>query len=78
MKKKNNLAESVRDHLTQYLSDYGDGDPSDLHSMVIQCVEKPLLEVAMSRAAGNQSRAADMLGITRSTLRKKLVAYDLL
>jgi Fis family transcriptional regulator len=40
--------------------------------------EKPLLEVAMSRAAGNQSRAADMLGITRSTLRKKLVAYDLL
>ena len=46
--------------------------------MVIQCVEKPLLEVAMSRAAGNQSRAADMLGITRSTLRKKLVAYDLL
>jgi Fis family transcriptional regulator len=78
MKKKNNLADSVRANLTQYLSDLGDADPVDMYSMVIHCVEKPLLEIAMTRAEGNQSRAADMLGITRLTLRKKLVSHDLL
>ena len=40
--------------------------------MVLNCVEKPLLDVVLDRADGNQSRAADMLGINRNTLRKKM------
>ena len=78
IKKKNNLADSVRAHLNQYLIDLDDADPVNMYEMVITCVEKPLLEVVMLRAEGNQSRAADMLSITRSTLRKKLIAHGLL
>jgi Fis family transcriptional regulator len=46
--------------------------------MVIATVEKPLLEAVMMRAEGNQSHAAEMLGINRNTLRKKLQQHDLL
>jgi Fis family transcriptional regulator len=46
--------------------------------MVIATVEKPLLEAVMNRAEGNQSHAAEMLGINRNTLRKKLQQHDLL
>ncbi len=78
MKKKNVLEECVRASLEQYLADLGDADPTDLHEMVIRFVEKPVLEVVMERVQGNQSRAADMLGMTRNTLRKKLIAHKLL
>ena len=47
-------------------------------SMVVHCVERPVLQVALERSGGNQSRAAEMLGITRSTLRKKLLAHKLI
>jgi Fis family transcriptional regulator len=43
----------------------------------VNCVEKPVLQIALERAGGNQSKAAEMLGITRSTLRKKLLAHGL-
>ncbi len=78
MKKNNILEESVRLSLEQYFSDLGDTDPSDLYDMVIRCVERPLLEVAMERAQQNQSKAALMLGITRNTLRKKLIFHKLI
>ncbi|MBP6622378.1 MAG: Fis family transcriptional regulator, partial [Alcaligenes sp.] len=52
-------------------------EPRDLLSMVISCVERPVLQVALEKSAGNQSKAAEMLGITRSTLRKKLSAHNL-
>ena len=78
MKKNNILEESVRLSLEQYFSDLGDTDPSDLYDMVIRCVERPLLEVAMDRAQQNQSKAAQMLGVTRNTLRKKLLFHKLI
>jgi len=78
MKKNNILEESVRLSLEQYFSDLGDTEPSDLYDMVIRCVERPLLEVAMERAQQNQSKAALMLGITRNTLRKKLIFHKLI
>lgn len=78
MKKNNILEESVRLSLEQYFSDLGDTDPSDLYDMVIHCVERPLLEVAMERAQQNQSKAALMLGMTRNTLRKKLIFHKLI
>jgi Fis family transcriptional regulator len=46
--------------------------------MVVLTVEKPILEVVMHRADGNQSHAAQMLGINRNTLRKKLQEHGLL
>jgi Fis family transcriptional regulator len=45
--------------------------------MVTTCVEKPVLQIALEKTHGNQSKAATMLGITRSTLRKKLAAHNL-
>ena len=46
--------------------------------MVLQEVERPLLEVVMQKTNGNQSRAAEVLGINRNTLRKKLRLYQLI
>jgi Fis family transcriptional regulator len=73
-----NLDESVRQNLRIYLQDLGDMEPTGMWDMVMSCVEKPLLEIAMDRAQGNQSKAASMLGVTRNTLRKKLLAHQLL
>ena len=78
MKKNNILEESVRLSLEQYFIDLGDTVPSDLYDMVIRCVERPLLEVAMERAQQNQSKAALMLGMTRNTLHKKLIFHKLI
>ena len=72
------LDESVRQNLRIYLQDLGDIAPTGMWDMVMSCVEKPLLEIAMDRAQGNQSKAASMLGITRNTLRKKLLAHQLI
>ena len=46
--------------------------------MVLREVERPLLEVVMQKTNGNQSRAAEVLGINRNTLRKKLKLYQLI
>jgi DNA-binding protein Fis len=72
------LEASVRLSLEQYLSDLGDTDPSNMYEMVIRCVERPMLEVVMERAHQNQSKAAQMLGMTRNTLRKKLLSHQLI
>jgi Fis family transcriptional regulator len=45
--------------------------------MVMNAVERPLLQFAMQRTNGNQSAAAELLGINRNTLRKKLTEYRL-
>jgi Fis family transcriptional regulator len=78
MKKKIPLDECVRTSLDQYLNDLEGSEPTQMFQMVMLCVEKPVLEVAMRYAGGNQSRAAEVLGITRSTLRKKLLTHRLL
>ena len=50
-----------------------DGErPTAIYDMVLKNVEKPMIEVVLGRAEGNQSRAAAMLGIDRNTLRKKM------
>ncbi len=49
-----------------------------MYDMLIHLVEKPLLEVVMTQADNNQSRAADWLGLNRNTLRKKLLEHDML
>jgi len=78
IKKITPLDESVRLNLEVYLDDLGDIEPTGMWDMVMSCVEKPLLQTAMTKAQGNQSKAAQLLGITRNTLRKKLVTHQLL
>jgi len=77
MNKKDVLEECVRASLERYFKDLGDSEPHDMWEMVMRCVERPVLEVALERAGGNQTRASAMLGITRNTLRKKLLAYNI-
>ncbi|MFA7437119.1 helix-turn-helix domain-containing protein [Castellaniella sp.] len=71
------LEQAVREQLERYFADLGDSAPHDMLAMVNRCVERTVLQVAMERTAGNQTRAADMLGITRGTLRKKLLAHQI-
>lgn len=78
--KKNSGAvdQCIRESLALYFSDLRGVEPSGMHAMLIQAVERPLLEVVMQRAGGNQSRAAGWLGMNRNTLRKKLADHGLL
>jgi Fis family transcriptional regulator len=80
MSKKNKLpfAECTSRSLKRYLKDLNGEVPSALYDMVISQVEKPLLEVVMKRAENNQTRAAQMLGLNRNTLRKKLRDHGLI
>jgi Fis family transcriptional regulator len=71
------LREAVRDALTYYFDQLDGTAPNDLHQMVMQQVEHPLFETVMAYTGGNQSKAASMLGISRSTLRKKLAQYEI-
>ncbi len=75
---KNNIEESVRESLQSYFRDLEGESPDGVYDMVIRLVEKPLLEVVMTQANENQSRAAEWLGLNRNTLRKKLVEHKLL
>jgi Fis family transcriptional regulator len=72
------LRQCVEHALRAYFADL-DGQPtSDLYNMVLAEVEAPLLEAVMDYTRNNQSKTAEMLGLNRGTLRKKLKQYDLL
>ncbi|HYD80664.1 MAG TPA: Fis family transcriptional regulator [Paucimonas sp.] len=75
---KDNIQDVVKKSLEKYFKDLGDMQPSNVYDMVIFTVEKPIFEAVMARAGGNQSLAAEMLGINRNTLRKKLQQHGLL
>ena len=71
------LAAYVREAVDTYLHQLDGHPPKNLHALVLAEVERPLFECVMRQTGGNQSRAAEVLGISRSTLRKKLAAYEL-
>ena len=71
------IEECVRDTLERYFEDLRGTDPHAVHEMIMSAVEKPLLEVVMRQADGNQSKAAEWLGINRNTLRRKLLEHKL-
>jgi Fis family transcriptional regulator len=76
-RRKTPLSDCVRASLALYFKDLDGHPPQKLHHMVIGQVERPLLQMVMEHANGNQTKAADILGINRSTLRKKLLQYGL-
>jgi Fis family transcriptional regulator len=71
------LRECVREALDEYFTHLNGHAPIGLYDLVLQEVEQPLLETVMSHTGSNQTRAAEVLGISRSTLRKKLAQYGL-
>lgn len=72
-----NLAHCVRTALDEYFKDLDGQPPHAVYEMVLHCVEKPLLEYVLKRAGGNQSKAAQILGLNRNTLRKKLQQHNI-
>ena len=72
------LAASVERHLARYFAGFQDGlPPVGLYHRILREVEYPLLSAALAATRGNQIRAADLLGLNRNTLRKKIRDLDI-
>lgn len=71
------LSDHVRHCVEDYFAHLNGHDSSGLYSLVLAEVEKPLLETALKHSDFNQSKAAKVLGLSRSTLRKKLEHYNI-
>ena len=78
MSQQQDISACVLGALEQYFRDLDGEKPSAIYDMVLKSVEKPMLEVVLAKAGGNQTLASDMLGINRNTLRKKLTEHQLL
>lgn len=74
---ENEMARVVRKAIDVYFRDLDGERATGVYDMVINCVEKPLLECVLHRVQGNQTHAATMLGINRNTLRKKMKAHGI-
>jgi Fis family transcriptional regulator len=74
---ENEMARMVRKAIDGYFRDLDGEKASGVYDMVIHCVEKPLLESVLHRVQGNQTHAAQMLGINRNTLRKKIKVHGI-
>lgn len=74
----NEIGRSVEKSLDDYFRKLDGEPPHGVYDMVIAHVERALLESMLERANGNQTQAADMLGMNRNTLRAKLSKYHLI
>jgi Fis family transcriptional regulator len=77
MKEESELSRTVRRAIDSYFRDLDGQKPHAIYEMVIHCVERPMIESVLKRADGNQSRAAEILGLNRNTLRKKMKEHGL-
>jgi Fis family transcriptional regulator len=71
------LSDNVRDAMEKYFKDLDGHEPNNLHELVMSQVEKPLIESVIDNARGNISRAAQLLGLNRGTLRNRMQKYGL-
>lgn len=71
------LNDFVRCVVRQYLDDMGDTPTDNLHQLIMGETERSLIETVLEHTGGNQSRAAGVLGITRTTLRNRIRRYGL-
>jgi Fis family transcriptional regulator, factor for inversion stimulation protein len=75
---ENDMARYVRKAIREYFRDLEGEEPCcGMFNMVMNCVEKPLIEIVLEHVGGNQTRAAEMLGINRNTLRKKMLEHGI-
>jgi len=72
------LRKHTEEALDKYFASLNGDRPGDLYDLVLGEVEEPLFKAVMDYTNGNQSQAAEILGINRGTLRKKLKIYSLL
>ncbi len=73
-----NLSTSVERHLAKLFSEYGDGlPPPGLYHRILREIEIPLITAALAATRGNQIKAAELLGLNRNTLRKKVNDLDI-
>jgi Fis family transcriptional regulator len=73
----NELGRTVEKSLDEYFRKLDGEPPHGIYDMVITHVERALIASVMTRAGGNQTQAADMLGLNRNTLRTKLTKYGI-
>ena len=78
MTTKKHIEECIRESLEGYFRDLRGVEPTAMYEMILRVVERPLLDVVMTKAQGNQSKAAEWLGINRNTLRRKLLEHRLI
>jgi Fis family transcriptional regulator, factor for inversion stimulation protein len=78
MSQANSIEDCVKRNLEKYFKDIDGEEVTGVYDMVISAAERPMLEVVMQRAEQNQSLAAQILGINRNTLRKKLIEHGML
>ena len=72
------LTGAVAAHLRRYFDLHGsDLPPPGLHGRILREIETPLIEIALEATGGNQIRCAELLGINRNTLRKKITDLDI-
>ncbi|GLS83440.1 DNA-binding transcriptional regulator Fis [Paraferrimonas haliotis] len=71
------LRDSVKRAVQNYFANLEGQEAQEVYEMVLCEVEAPLLDIIMQHTRGNQTRAANMLGINRGTLRKKLKKYGM-
>ncbi|MDD3445367.1 MAG: helix-turn-helix domain-containing protein, partial [Zavarzinia sp.] len=72
------LSIAVERHLARYFAAHDEGlPPAGLYDRILREVERPLIEISLSATRGNQIRAAELLGLNRNTLRKKIRDLDI-
>lgn len=71
------LRHAVKHSIRRYLYELDGAQPSNMYDLVLKQIEQPLFEAILEHTKGNQSRAAELLGLNRGTLRKKLRSYNL-
>jgi len=71
------LSHAVKHSIRRYLFELEGTQPNNMYELVLKQIEQPLFEAILEHTKGNQSRAAEMLGLNRGTLRKKLRSYNL-
>jgi Fis family transcriptional regulator len=78
MSKQSDLANAVKHAIETYFEDLEGEKAHGIYSMVIDSVEKTLIGDILKRSNGNQSEAAQKLGINRNTLRAKMKKFNFL
>ena len=63
--------------IKQYVGAMDEKNNGHLHELIIGGIEKPLVEIVLKETNGNQTQAANILGINRNTLRKKISEYEI-
>jgi Fis family transcriptional regulator len=71
------LSQAVKHSIRRYLYELDGTQPNNMYDLVLRQIEQPLFEAILEHTKGNQSRAAELLGLNRGTLRKKLRSYNL-